>query len=65
MVGPFVVFALMFRSDLLVDFVSMCFGLLHRLLVLWGSLDVVFFGGFRLDFISTFESNLKGVGFIW
>ena len=86
LVGPFVVLASIFRSDLesnvevlgiilegfgscvdgfFVDFVSIFFRLLHRMLVLLGSLDGGFFGGFRFDFLFTFESKLKGVGFIW
>ena len=48
-----------------VDFVSVFFRLLHRFLVLWGSLDGGFFDGFRFDFLFIFESKLKGVGFIW
>ena len=32
------------------DFVPILFRLLHRFLILWGSLDGGFFGGFRFDF---------------
>ena len=84
-VGPFVVFASIFRSGLesnfevlgiilkgfgscvdgfFVDFVSMFFRLLHRILVLLGSSDGGFFCGIRFDFLFIFGSKLKGVGFI-